>query len=239
MENRVLSAQPRKMKGKQVGALRRSGSLPGILYGRGTEPIAIEMEASSAARVLEVASASTLLDLQLNGETHKVLVRELQRHPIRRTLDHVDLMKVALDVAIRTTVPIELIGEAVAVKTFGGVLVTGISAIDVEALPADLPSRVTVDLEPLATMDARITVGDLFLGKGVRVLSDPQAVVARVIYQVEEKLEEVVAPVSAVPAEPEIIGRGKKEEEVEEGAEAKPGAKPAAKPAAKATSKND
>jgi large subunit ribosomal protein L25 len=227
------------MKGKQVGALRRSGSLPGILYGRGTEPIAIEMEASSAARVLEVASASTLLDLQLNGETHKVLVRELQRHPIRRTLDHVDLMKVALDVAIRTTVPIELTGEAVAVKTFGGVLVTGISAIDVEALPADLPSRVTVDLGPLATMEARITVGDLFLGKGVRVLSDPQAVVARVIYQVEEKLEEVVAPVSAVPAEPEIIGRGKKEEEVEEEAEAKPGAKPPAKPAAKATSKND
>jgi len=239
MEKRVLSAQPRKMKGKQVGALRRSGSLPGILYGRGTEPIAIEMEASSAARVLEVASASTLLDLQLNGETHKVLVRELQRHPIRRTLDHVDLMKVALDVAIRTTVPIELTGEAAAVKTFGGVLVTGISAIDVEALPADLPSRVTVDLESLATMEARITVGDLFLGKGVRVLSDPQAVVARVIYQVEEKLEEVVAPVSAVPAEPEIIGRGKKEEEVEEEAEVKPGAKPAAKPAAKSASKND
>ncbi len=239
MENRVLSAQPRKLKGKQVGALRRSGRLPGILYGRGTEPIAIEMEAVSAARVLEVASASTLLDLQLNGETHKVLVRELQRHPLRRTLDHVDLMKVALDVAIRTTVPIELTGEATAVKTFGGVLVTGISAIDVEALPQDLPSRVTVDLAPLATMEARITVGDLFLGKGVRVLSDPQAVVARVIYQVEEKLEEEVAPVSAVPAEPEIIGRGKKEEEVEEEAEAKPGAKPAAKPAAKVASKNE
>ena len=197
------------------------------------------MEARSAARVLEAASASTLLDLQLNGETHKVLVREMQRHPLRRSLDHVDLMKVALDVTIRTTVPIELTGEAAAVKTFGGVLVTGISAIDVEALPADLPSRVTVDLEPLATMEARITVGDLFLGKGVRVLSDPQAVVARVIYQVEEKLEEVVAPVSAVPAEPEIIGRGKKEEELEEEAEAKPGAKPAAKPAAKAPSKNE
>ncbi len=239
MENRVLSAQPRKMKGKHVGALRRSGKLPGILYGRGTDPIAIEMEAISAGRVLEAASASTLLDLQLNGETHKVLVRETQRHPLRRTLDHVDLMKVALDVAIRTTVPIELTGEAAAVKTFGGVLVTGISAIDVEALPADLPSRVTVDLEPLATMEARITVGDLFLGKGVRVLSDPQAVVARVIYQVEEKLEEVAAPVSAVPAEPEIIGRGKKEEELEEEAEAKPGAKPAAKPASKATSKNE
>ena len=239
MENRVLSAQPRKMKGKQVGALRRSGKLPGILYGRGTEPIAVEMEAIEATRVLEVASASTLLDLELNGETHKVLVREVQRHPLRRTMDHADLMKVALDVAIRTTVPIELTGEATAVKTFGGVLVTGISEIEVEALPADLPSRVIVELEPLATMEARITVGDLFLGKGVRVLSDPQAVVARVIYQVEEKLEEEVAPVAAVPAEPEIIGRGKKEEEVEEEETGKPTAKPGAKPAAKASSKNE
>jgi large subunit ribosomal protein L25 len=154
-------------------------------------------------------------------------------------MDHVDLMKVALDVAIRTTVPIELTGEATAVKTFGGVLVTGISEIEVEALPADLPSRVTVELEPLATMEARITVGDLFLGKGVRVLSDPQAVVARVIYQVEEKLEEEVAPVAAVPAEPEIIGRGKKEEEVEEEETGKPTAKSGAKPAAKASSKNE
>jgi large subunit ribosomal protein L25 len=146
-------------------------------------------------------------------------------------MDHVDLMKVALDVAIRTSVPIELTGEAPAVKTFGGVLVTGISAIDVEALPADLPSHVTVDLEPLATMEARITVGDLFLGKGVRVLSDAQAVVARVIYQVEEKIEEEVAAVAAVPAEPEIIGRGKKEEEIVEEAPEKPAGKAPAKPA--------
>ena len=212
-ENRLLQARPRTVTGKQVGALRRAGQLPGILYGRGTEPTAIEMEALAATRVLEQASASTLLDLELSGLTHKVLVRELQRHPLRRSVEHVDLMKVALDVAIRTTVPLELTGEATAVKTFGGVLVTGVSEIEVEALPQDLPSHITVDLETLATMEARIIVGDLFLGKGVRVLTDPQAVVARVIYQVEEKLEEEVAPTIAVTPEPEIIGRGKKEEE--------------------------
>ena len=212
-ENRLLQARARAVKGKQVGALRRAGHMPGILYGWGTEPIAIEMEALAATRVLEQASASTLLDLELAGETHKVLVRELQRHPLRRTVDHVDLMKVALDVVIRTSVPLELIGEAMAVKTFGGVLVTGVSEIEVEALPQDLPSHITVDLEPLATMEARIVVGDLFLGKGVRVLTDPQAVVARVIYQVEEKLEEEAAPTEALTPEPEIIGRGKKEEE--------------------------
>ena len=222
-ENRLLQARPRAVTGKQLGALRRSGQMPGILYGRGIDPTAIQMEAQAATRILEQASASTLLDLELDGRTHKVLVRELQRHPLRRSLEHVDLMKVALDVAIRTTVPLELTGEATAVKTFGGVLVTGVSEIEVEALPQDLPSHITVDLEPLATMEARITVGDLFLGKGVRVLTDPQAVVARVIYQVEEKLEEEAAPTVAVTPEPEINGRGKKEEE-EIGDEA-PGAK--------------
>jgi len=234
MTERVIQAQVRTQKGKRVGALRRAGRLPGILYGRGTDPVAIEMEFGAATRVLEQASASTLLDLQLDGQTHKVLVREVQRHPIRRTLDHVDLMKVALDVAIRTTVPLELVGEAPAVKTFGGVLVTGVDEIEVEALPQDLPSHVTVDLESLATMEARVTVGDLFVGKGVRVLTDPSAVVARVIYQVEEKLEEEVAPVAGVTAEPEIIGRGKKEEEeeAEEGAPAK-GAAPKPSPSKK------
>jgi len=219
-DNRLLQARPRTVTGKRVGALRRAGQLPGILYGRGTEPTAIEMEEKAASRVLEQASASTLLDLELAGTTHKVLVRELQRHPLRRTIDHVDLMKVALDVAIRTTVPLDLIGEAPAVKTFGGVLVTGVSELEIEALPQDLPSHITVDLEALATMEARIIVGDLFLGKGVRLLTDPQSVVARVIYQVEEKIEEEVAPTIAAATEPEIIGRGKKEEEEieEEGA---------------------
>lgn len=219
MQERTLKADSRSVTGKQVSRLRRAGRLPGVLYGRGTEPTAIELDAVAAGRVLEVASASTLLDLELNGESHKVLVRELQRHPLHRTLDHVDLMKVAMDVIIRAEVPIELTGEAPAVKTLGGVLVTGLSEIEVEALPADLPSRVAVDLETLTAIDSRISVGDLFFGKGVKVLTDPNVTVARVIYQVEEQLEEPAAVPEAAVEEPEIIGRGKREEEEEEGEE--------------------
>lgn len=237
MENRTLHANPRSLKGKRVNALRRSGRMPAVLYGRGTEPVAIELEARDAARVLDQASASTLLDLILNGETHKVLVREVQRHPLRRSMDHVDLLKVALDVAIRTSVPVDLTGEAPAVKLFGGVLVTGVSEIEVEALPEDLPSRITVDLEPLATMEARITVGDIFAGKGVRVLTEPHQVIARVIYQVEEKLEEEVAPSTLAGVEPEIIGRGKKEEEEGEEGEAPKAAPAKAAPAKAAPAK--
>ena len=221
MERLELKAERREVIGKQVKALRRAGRLPAILYGRGTEPMALELDAQEATRVLSHVSASTLLNLHVGSEFHQVLVREVQRHAIRRSLEHVDFLKVAMDVAIRTSVPVELLGEAAAVKTLGGVLVTGVSEIEVEALPADLPGRITVDLEPLAEIDARITVGDLFLGKGVKVLTDPASVIARVIYQVEEKLEEVV-PVTPTEIEPELIGRGKKEEEeigAEEGKE--------------------
>ncbi|HET7009508.1 MAG TPA: 50S ribosomal protein L25 [Anaerolineales bacterium] len=213
MERMELKADLRQVRGKQVNALRRSGKLPAILYGRGTEPLALELEALDAGRVLAKVSASTLLDLHVGGELHQVLVREVQRHAIRRSIEHVDFLKVAMDVAIKAMVPVELEGEAPAVKTYGGVLVTGVSEIEVEALPADLPGKVTVDLEPLTEIDSRITVGDLFLGKGVRVLTEANSVIARVIYQVEEKLEEEV-PVAAVEAEPEVIGRGKKEEEL-------------------------
>ena len=220
MERMQLKADVREIRGKQVSALRRAGRLPAVLYGRGTEPMVLELEAQEASRVLARVSASTLLDLQVGAEKHQVLVREIQRHAIRRSIEHVDFLKVAMDVAIKTTVPIEFVGEAPAVKTLGGVLVTGVSEIEVEALPADLPGRVTVDLEPLAEIDSRITVSDLFLGKGVRVLTEPTAVIARVIYQVEEKLEEV-APVTTLEAEPEVIGRGKKEEEEIPGEEEK------------------
>lgn len=240
MDRLELKASPRQVRGKQVNALRRAGRLPAVLYGRGTDPIPLELDSQEASRVLARVSASTLLDLHVGEMNHQVLVREIQRHAIRRSIEHVDFLKVAMDVAIRTTVPVELVGEAPAVKTLGGVLVTGVSEIDVEALPADLPGRITVDLEPLGEIDSRITVADLFLGKGVRVLTDPASVIARVIYAVEEVLEEA-APVTPTELEPEVIGRGKKEEELppeEEGQKpsaqkAPPGKAPAEKPSGK------
>jgi large subunit ribosomal protein L25 len=152
-----------------------------------------------------------------------VLVREIQRDVIRRNVLHVDFLKVAMDVRITAEVPIELVGRAPAVEELGGVLVTGINSIEVEALPADLRDRVTVDLESLVKIDDSITAGDLFLGEGVELLTDPAELVARVIYQVEEVLEEVVEPeVVPVAAEPELVERGKREEELPEEEQPKP-----------------
>ncbi|MEW6569288.1 MAG: 50S ribosomal protein L25 [Chloroflexota bacterium] len=218
MERMKIEARPRRVVGKQVNALRRQGRIPAVLYGRGISPQALELEARQASRVLFRVSGSTLVELMVNGDSHTVLVREIQRDPILTDIRHVDFLKVAMDVAIRTSVPLDIVGEAPAVKTYGGVLVTGLDEIEVEALPGDLPDRVTVDLESLAHVGESITVGDLFVGKNVKVLTPPDEVVVRVTAQAVEEVE-VVAPAAEV-AEPEVIERAKKEEEVEEEEEA-------------------
>jgi len=223
MGSELLSASLRSVIGKQVKALRRQGRLPAVLYGAGTEPLSIELESRAASKILDRASGSTLLQLQLEGQEHMVLVREIQRDVIRRNVMHVDFLKVAMDVRITAEVPIELVGRAPAVDELGGVLVTGINSIEVEALPADLRDRVTVDLGSLVKIDDSISAGDLFLGEGVELLTDPAELVARVIYQVEEVLEEVVEPeVVPVAAEPELVERGRREEELPEEEQPKP-----------------
>lgn len=211
MAGQALEVARRKVTGKQVRALRREGKLPGVLYGAGIEATPIEMDAREAGKVLARTTRATLVDVVLDGETHPSLVREIQRDPIRRTIRHIDLLKVAMDQTIRAEVPIELTGEAPAVKTRGGVLVAGVDSVEVEALPANLPDRVVVDLSVLINIDDAITVGSLSLGEGVEVLTDADALVARVIFQAEEILE---APVpAAVAAEPEVIAKKKEEEE--------------------------
>lgn len=217
MESPTLEASRRERIGKRVKQVRRQGQLPAILYGTGIEPVPIQLDDRETAKVMAGISGSTLIDLNLEGDTHKVLVRDVQRDPIRRNMLHVDFLKVAMDVLIRTEVPIELTGTAPAVKEQGGILVPGVNVIEVEALPGDLPDRLTVDLSVLLEIDDAITVGDLPIGSGVRILTDVEEIVAHVIYQAEEVEEEVEEEVLEVGAEPELVERGHREEEEEEG----------------------
>jgi large subunit ribosomal protein L25 len=209
-----LDARRRTVVGKQVRALRRQGLIPAVLYGTGIEPSPLELDGRGASRMLARVSGSTLVDLVLEGDTHNVLVREIQRDPILQDIRHVDFLKVAMDVVIRTSVPVELVGEAPAVKTFGGILVSGVDEIEVEALPANLPNRMTVDLGSLLEIGQAITVGDLVVGEGVKLLTSRDELVARVMQAEAEVVEE--APVAVGPVEPEVIEKPKKEEEGEE-----------------------
>ena len=211
METTKLRATKRDLIGKRVKLLRASGQLPGVVYGAGIESVPIELEAKEASRVLSRSSGSTLIELDVDGEKHSVLVRDVQRDVIRGNYLHVDFLNVALDVKIRAAVPIELIGEAPALQEAGAVLLTGLNTIEVEALPADLPDRITVDLEVIEKIDDSINVSDLYLGENVTILAEPEELVARAMYQAEEIIEEIVVEEEL---EAELEG-----EELEEGAE--------------------
>lgn len=216
METPVLEAEKREITGKRISSLRKQGLLPAIMYGSGVEPQPLELNQLDANKVLIRSSSSTLIELNIGKEIHHVLVREIQRDVIRRDILHVDFLKVDMDVKINADIPIEFVGEAPAIKNLGGVLVPGISMIEVEALPNDLINSVAVDLTVLEEIDDTITVADLDLGDAISILTEPEEMIARIVYQVEEELEEEVEEEELeLEAEPEVIERGKREEGVE------------------------
>lgn len=216
MEAVTLHAKERKTIGKQVKALRRQGILPAVVYGVGIDPLPIEVDEKVASRILANVGRSTLIDLKIGKDTHKVLVREFQRDVIRRNILHVDFLVVAMDVIISAVVPVVLIGEAPVMEELGGIVVSGLNEIEVEALPANLPEQVTADIGVLASMNDVITAGDIVLGEKVTLITDPGEMIANVIAQMaEEVIEEEEVEELEEGVEPELG----EEEEVEESSE--------------------
>ncbi len=209
MENIVIEATKRDVIGKKVKALRRQGKLPAVIYGHQFSPLPILLDYRQASHSLAGVSSSHLIDLNVEGQKIPVLVRERQYHPISGNLIHVDFLAVSMTEALRAFVPIELEGEAPAVKNFGGVVVTGLEEIEVECLPKDLPEKISVDLSKLEKIGDGIYVKDLSVPEGVEVLSDSDEMIVIVTAPEGEEVEMEIGE----GVEPEVIEKGKKEEE--------------------------
>lgn len=218
MEKVVLKADRRSVTGKQVRALRRAGILPAVLYGHNMEPLSISLNAHDASKILNRLTASSLVTVDVEGKEYPALVRERQRNPIKGNLIHVDFQVVSLTEKIRANVGIVITGTAPAVKDFSAVLVTTLNELEVEAYPQDLPERIVVDISGLKKIGDGIRVGDLVLSEKVTVLTDADEMIILATAPKEEALEEVTPEAAAVEeaAEPEVIEKGKKEEEGEE-----------------------
>ncbi|SNB70227.1 50S ribosomal protein L25 [Thermoflexus hugenholtzii] len=215
MAELVLNAKPRSVIGKAVKALRRQGWIPAVLYGRHISPLPIQVEGRELQRVLSQArGGARLITLQVDGETHLALIREVQREPIRREILHVDFQAIEMTEKIRVEVPVIFKGASPAVERGEGVLVHGLTHVEIECLPKDLIEAITVDLSVLDRVDAAIYVRDLQAPPGVTIVSDPDELIALVTAPAAEAIEE--APLPAEAPEVEVIGRGKKVEEGEE-----------------------
>ena len=222
MEKVVLEATKRDVVGKQVKALRREGKLPAVIYGRHTDPININLDFHSASLSLGKLTASSLVTIKLDGAEHIALVRETQRDYIKNRLLHVDFLAVSLTEKLRTAVSMHFIGVSPAVKDYNAVLVHNLETIDVECLPGDLPERIDVDISVLQRPGEGIRLKDLQVSDKIRLLGDPETMVAVATFaKVEEEAPvagaegaEAAAAVAPTAAEPELsVERGKKEEE--------------------------
>ena len=198
----TLTAQRRARTGKGAGRRARAGGkVPAIVYGRGMEPVPVEVDRRDLVTALHTeAGMNVLLDIQIDGETTLALTRELQRDPVRGTLLHADFVKVDRTQAIEIEVPVQLIGEAAGVRE-GGVLEHQLFTLHVRCLPTEVPEHISADISALGIGES-LKVGDLEGSEAFEVLNDPDAVLATIAAPVsEEELEAMEAAVAG--GEPE------------------------------------
>jgi len=209
-----------KVRTRAPKVVRREKAIPGVLYGHGIDAQSIEFDEVAFLRVYRAAGETSLVQLDLgDGEEHNVIVRDLQRHPVRDNVLHVDLYQVRLDEKISAHVPLDFTGVAPAVKDLGGVFVHPISELEVEAFPQNIPHNIQVDISSLDSFDKVIHVSDITAPEGVEVLHEADEVVALV--QAPKSQEEIDAELAAEVTEDVegVEGVADKPEEPAEGSE--------------------
>ena len=219
MASATLTATPRAGIGTGVARkLRSSGQVPAIIYGHHREPQPLALNARELEKLLEHISAeNTVIELTADGRTTRTLIREIQRHPFKRQILHVDFQELVAGEKVTVSVPIVLVGTPEAVRTEGGVLDQTMRELEIEVDPVHMPNHIDVDVTNLGIGDS-VHVSDLKLPEGVTVLDDPEASVAVLStpkVQVEETPVAVEGADAAAPAEPEVIRKAKGEDEDE------------------------
>lgn len=216
MSELTLNAQPREITGRKVRQLRNQGLVPVVVYGRDQESTILQVNARNFNDVLYAGGTSQLVTLVVDGgKTHNVLVREIQRHPVKHNLLHADLYAVSMTEKQQVDVSIVPVNEPVALVA-GLMMLQSLDQVTIEALPANIPASIEIDVTDL-DMNRAIIVADLPQIENVTYLTDADEAVFRMVTtRTEESLEEEEEEIDAEMVEPEVMGRGKEEEEEEE-----------------------
>lgn len=221
-ERYTLVAEPRAIVGKKVKQLRRAGWTPAVIYSTKQEPLNIQLETLPLFKTLRKASTSHLIDIELTGQKHTVLAREIQQHVTRGDLIHVDFLKVDMKATISSEAELVGVGECPPQEEGLGSVNMALRSVTIECLPDNLVSQIEVDLSKIQTPDDVISVADLVAPEGVTIMADPETIVASFAYdratiegegEDEEEVSEDFAPTADAV---EVIGKGKKEDEFED-----------------------
>lgn len=216
----VLKVKKRAVVGKKVKQLRRDDQIPAIVYGPGDEPLPIQAEKKELRQILFQAGGTQLIELQVGKEKIPVLAREVQRDVIRGDILHVDFYRVAMDRVIRAEVPVLLVGEPEIVASGTAIITHLLTAVEIEALPADLPPHIEVDISSLEEVGEQIAVGDLLLPASLTAITGAEEPIVKLDYarmpEIEEEEEEELLIEEPAPGDVEVITERKEEEEEEE-----------------------
>lgn len=205
MARKELTVEPRQITGKKVAQLRRTGVLPANVFGKGLESVSLQIDLEQLQTTLKTMTANEVLDLKISGEraARPVIISRLQRHPYKGTWLHADFYQVSLREKMKADVPITVVGESEAIKTFNGVLMMGIETVSVEALPLDLPTHFEIDISHLMNLEDTMHVSDIAVESNVTILTDPEVVVLKIAsprISVEEGEEAPAAEAAAAEA---------------------------------------
>ena len=216
MKKYTLGANIRTVIGKKVKTLRKSGLIPGNVYGKHIKSTSVSLKDDEFSRVFKTAGTTGLVELQLDGEKRSVLIQNIQLHPVTRLPLHVDLYQVDLKEKVKAVVPIEFLGSASAVEQKLGVLLTPVDEIEVEALPADLPDKISVDITKLTLVGHAIKVADLKLPAGVVALSAADTEVVKIGELITKEAEALAKEEDAAKAAQEAASVAEAAPAVEE-----------------------
>lgn len=216
-----LSANARESSGKGgARQLRLNGQIPAVIYGHARQPESLTLNARDLDKMLEhIQAESTVIEVSVGGKTSKTLIREIQRHPFKRQILHVDFQELVAGEKVIVSIPITLTGVAEGVRLGGGVLDQTLRELEIEVDPSNIPDHFEYDVTSMVIGDS-VHVSDLKIPEGIEVQDDPETSVA-VLAAPRAVIEETAAPAEAAEgegaaaAEPEVIGRGKEEEEGE------------------------
>ena len=202
MSETVLIAEAGRTTGSSESRrLRTADRIPGVVYGHGMDPLSV----SVARRDLRVALSgesgmNTILDLSVNGEVYPSLVKAIQRHPVKRNVQHIDFIQVDLNEEVTVNVPVRLIGEAKAVEADGGLVDVTMNVIEVTTTPRNIPSAVVIDVSEM-DMETTIRVSDVVLPAGVTATADPEYPVVTVLTMRTPVLDAEAEAIEAAAAE--------------------------------------
>jgi len=213
MASANLSVSVRENSGKGIArSLRRDGRVPAVIYGHGREPQALSINTRDLEKLLEHISAeNTVIDLDVDGTSSRTLIREIQRHPFKRQILHVDFQELVAGEKVIVRLPVILVGVPDGVRMDGGILDQTMRELEVEVDPANIPNHVEVDVTKMV-IGSSLHVSDIKLPEGVEIVGDEEASVA-VVSAPRAAVEAVATEEAAVGAEPEVIRAKKPDEE--------------------------